>query len=240
MDEQIKQFLLEPTARKVLIIFVGITIIWIAIGFIQRNVATKLKDINTRYKSKKILSVFGYVLSIVLILIVFSNKLGGLTIALGVTGAGIAFALQEVITSYAGWLSIILGGSYKTGDRIQLGGIRGDVMDIGVLRTTIMETGQWVNGDQYNGRIVSKANSFVFKEPVFNYSGEFPFLWDEVKIPVQYGSNYELANELFLKITRQVVGNLPKKNTGKLACTATKILTGKCPDRSYHIHSSQR
>jgi small-conductance mechanosensitive channel len=58
------------------------------------------------------------------------------------------------------------------GDRVQLGGIKGDVMDIGVLRTTIMETGQWVDGDLYNGRIVA---SYVFKEPVFNYSGDFPF-----------------------------------------------------------------
>jgi small-conductance mechanosensitive channel len=61
------------------------------------------------------------------------------------------------------------------GDRVQLGGIKGDVMDIGVLRTTIMETGQWVDGDLYNGRIVL-ANSYVFKEPVFNYSGDFPFM----------------------------------------------------------------
>jgi small-conductance mechanosensitive channel len=61
---------------------------------------------------------------------------------------------------------------YNTGDRVQLGGIKGDV-DIGVLRTTIMETGQWVDGDLYNGRIVLIANSYFFKEPVFNYSGDF-------------------------------------------------------------------
>jgi small-conductance mechanosensitive channel len=62
-----------------------------------------------------------------------------LTVALGVADAGIAFALQEVIASFAGWLAIMFGGFYDTGDRVQLGGIKGDVMDIGVLRTTIME-----------------------------------------------------------------------------------------------------
>jgi small-conductance mechanosensitive channel len=75
------------------------------------------------------------------------------------------------------------------GDRVQLGGIKGDVMDIGVLRTTIMETGQWVDGDLYNGRIVLIANSYVLKS--LYYSGDFPFLWDEIKIPIQYGSDYE-------------------------------------------------
>ena len=62
-----------------------------------------------------------------------------------------------------------------------------------MLRTTLMELGQWVNGDLYNGRIVRIANSFVFKEPVFNYSADFPFLWDEITLPVRYGSDWKLA-----------------------------------------------
>ena len=65
----------------------------------------------------------------------------------------------------------------KPGDRVLLGGIRGDVIDISLLRTTLMELGEWVKGDQYNGRIVRVANSFVFKEAVLNYSADFPFLW---------------------------------------------------------------
>ncbi len=109
----------------------------------------------------------------------------------------------------------MFGGFYKTGDRVQLGGIKGDVMDIGVLRTTIMETGQWVDGDLYNGRIVLIANSYVFKEPVFNYSGDFPFLWDEIKIPVQYGSDYELAKEIILNAGIEVAGNLSELSTEK-------------------------
>jgi small-conductance mechanosensitive channel len=138
-----------------------------------------------------------------------------LTVALGVAGAGIAFALQEVIASFAGWLAIMFGGFYDTGDRVQLGGIKGDVMDIGVLRTTIMETGQWVDGDLYNGRIVLIANSYVFKEPVFNYSGDFPFLWDEIKIPIQYGSDYEKAKEIILRVGVEVAGNLTIKSRQK-------------------------
>ncbi len=59
-----------------------------------------------------------------------------------------------------------------------------------------MECGQWVNADLYNGRIVRIANSFVFKEPVFNYSGDFPFLWDEIMVPIKYGSDYRLARQL--------------------------------------------
>ncbi|MFH2103548.1 MAG: mechanosensitive ion channel domain-containing protein [Chloroflexota bacterium] len=142
----------------------------------------------------------------VIITVIFSDQLGGLTVALGVAGAGIAFALQEVIVSVAGWFTITFATFYKVGDRVQLGGIKGDVMDIGVLRTTLMETGEWIKGDQYSGRIVLIANSFVFKEPVFNYSGDFPFLWDELTVPVKYGCDRKLARIILNKVATEVLG----------------------------------
>ncbi|MEQ8358840.1 MAG: mechanosensitive ion channel [Cytophagales bacterium] len=208
MEEQIQKLLFDPTVGKFSTIFLGIAVIWIIVKALQKQLFSKIKDIDNRYRANKFGGFIGYFLTIILITIVFSDKLGGLTVAIGVAGAGIAFALQEVIASFAGWLAILFGGFYKSGDRVQLGGIKGDVMDIGVLRTTIMETGQWVDGDLYNGRIVMIANSFVFKEPVFNYSGGFPFLWDEIKIPVQFGSNYDKATELFEKVGKEVSGEL--------------------------------
>ncbi|MBK5270656.1 MAG: mechanosensitive ion channel family protein [Bacteroidia bacterium] len=215
MLKQIQKFLLDPTVGKIATIIIGIVIIWIIIKVLQKNVFTKIKDSQSRYRAKKLGGFVGFFLTIVLITIVYSDKLGGFTIALGVAGAGIAFALQEVIASFAGWLAIMFGGFYKPGDRVELGGIKGDVMDIGVLRTTIMETGEWVDGDLYNGRIVLVANSFVFKEPVFNYSGNFPFLWDEIKIPIQFGSNYDKTNTLLLNIGLEVAGSLTEKSKEK-------------------------
>lgn len=215
MTEQIQTFLYNPTVGRIVTIFIGIAIIWLIIKAIQRSFFTKIKDNSNRYRARKFGTFIGYFLTVVLITIVYSDKLGGLTVALGVAGAGIAFALQEVIASFAGWLAIMFGGFYKTGDRVQLGGIKGDVMDIGVLRTTIMETGQWVDGDLYNGRIVLITNSFVFKEPVFNYSGDFPFLWDEIKIPIQYGSNYDLASEIIQQAANDVVGDISEKSKEK-------------------------
>ena len=215
MEEQIKEFLLGPTMGKIVTILIGTIIIWIIIKTIQRNLFTKIRDNDNRYRAKKFSGFIGYFLTIFLITVVFIEKLGGLTVALGVAGAGIAFALQEVIASFAGWLAILFAGFYKPGDRVQLGGIRGDVMDIGMLRTTIMETGQWVDGDLYNGRIVLVANSFVFKEPVYNYSGDFPFLWDEIKIPVQFGSNYELTRDILIETGKEIAADPSDKSIDK-------------------------
>ena len=212
MEEEIKNILFNPTVGKIATIIIGIAVIWVIIKAIRRNLFSRIKDNDNRYKANKFSGFIGYLLTIILLIVVFSDRLQGLTVALGVAGAGIAFSLQEIIVSFAGWIAIIFGGFYKSGDRVQVGGIKGDVMDIGVLRTTIMETGQWVDGDLYNGRIVMVANSFVFKEAVFNYSGQFPFLWDEIKIPIKYGSNYEKTRQILLKVGKEVVGDLTQQS----------------------------
>lgn len=215
MNEFVEQYMKNDNIGKIAVLVIGIAIIWIVIRFVKRRLIGNIANNDYKYKTKKVLDFAGYLLVLILLTIVYRDKLAGLTIMLGVAGAGIAIALQEVIASVAGWLTIMFAGFYKTGDRVQVGGIKGDVVDIGVLRTTIMETGEWVDGDLYNGRIVFVANSFVFKEPVFNYSGEFPFLWDEIKIPVQYGSDYEQAKKIFLNIAADVAGDLTTESKEK-------------------------
>jgi len=190
--------------HKPIMLLIWLIVIW-GIGKIVRIQITRSDlDNIVSYKAKKAVTFGTYVLFVFTIIILYSSSLSGFSIALGVAGAGIAFSLQEVIASFAGWLALLFGNFYKPGDRVQLGGIKGDVIDIGILRTTLMEMGDWVDGDLYNGRIVRIANSFVFKEPVFNYSSDFPFLWDEIKVPVRYGSDYEVARALFNKVALSV------------------------------------
>lgn len=117
---------------------------------------------------------------------------------MGILGAGIAFASQEVIGSFAGYINILSGGLYRIGDRVRIGIVVGDVLDVNILRTTLMEIGEWVAADQYTGRIVSIANRVVFSDPVFNYTKHWPYLWDEIMIPVTYGSDWRKAVELML------------------------------------------
>lgn len=203
MKDWIEQLATPEWLQTLIWVIVIVIIIRFAFIFLIRGIQKSKQDKDSKYKTKKILDAASYVVILFALLIAYSKNLAGLSVALGVAGAGIAFALQEVIASVAGWLALMFGNFYRTGDRVQLGGIKGDVIDIGVLRTTLMETGQWVDGDLYNGRIVRVANSFVFKEPVFNYSGDFPFLWDEIKIPIQYGSDYVLAKSILEKIANE-------------------------------------
>lgn len=212
--QPIDQFLSHPLVGQGIEVLVGVILIGIFFRLINTSVPRYIRDSEIRYRFRKTLSFISYVLMLLYGVSVFSNSLSQLTVILGATGAGIAFALQEVIASLAGWTALSFGQFYKTGDRIQLGGITGDVIDVSILRTTLMECGGWVKGDLYNGRIVRVANSFVFKEPVYNYSGDFPFLWDEITIPVTYGGDHHLAREILVRVTNEVAGNyIPQAET---------------------------
>lgn len=209
--EQIVDVVSQPIIIKLIIIILGAILISILINILKNSLNKYIIDKENWYKTKKGINIIGYIIVFVFILVIFSGNFGEVTVLLGVVGAGLTFALQEVIISIAGWAAILVGNIYKTGDRVLLGGICGDVIDFGILRTTLMEIGQWVNGDLYNGRIVKVSNSFVFKEPVYNYSGDFPFLWDEIKIPVKYGSDPQYVKEKILGVAQNVVGDYCKE-----------------------------
>jgi small-conductance mechanosensitive channel len=214
MWETIKTYLSDPTIERLVFLLAGLIVVFIVAGIIKHRIAVKLKDADARYRVRKSVTFASYGVVIILAAAIFSDKLGGIAVVLGVAGAGIAFALQEVITSVAGWLAISTGRFYKTGDRVELGGIKGDVIDIGIIRTTLMELGDWTTGDRYNGRVVRVANSFVFKSPVFNYSSDFPFLWDEIKVPIKYGSDYKLAREMINRVLNETVADYAENAAG--------------------------
>ncbi|NJL70484.1 MAG: mechanosensitive ion channel [Candidatus Competibacteraceae bacterium] len=200
----LQHLLLEPITLKFVTVLVGALIISLGVKIIQRSLGSYVQDSSSRYASRKVVTFVGYIITFVLAIVVFRDALGNLAVIVGAATAGIAFALKEVIVSLAGWFGVTFGDFYKVGDRIQLGGIKGDVIDVGFARTTLMELGEWVKGDLYTGRIVRVANSFIFTEPMFNYSGDFPFIWDEITIPIKYGSNHKLADEILKRVVTEV------------------------------------
>jgi small-conductance mechanosensitive channel len=148
----------------------------------------------------------GYLAILLFLAILFEDRLGRLSFALGVAGAGVAVALQDVLASIAGAFSIGFSKLYTVGDRVQIGDTRGDVIDIGLLRTTLMETGNWVSKDLYNGRIARIPNSTVLKGSVFNYSQGFRFIWDEIKVVLTGTSDSQLARAMLLRVAKEAIG----------------------------------
>ena len=109
--------------------------------------------------------------------------------------------------------------SFEIGDRIELGGIKGDVIDIEVFNTTVLEIGNWVEADQSTGRLVTVPNSSVFKQPYFNYSRGFEFIWNEIKVTITFESNCAKAEAIMLKhaeVNAKEMEELVKKKINKM------------------------
>jgi small-conductance mechanosensitive channel len=202
----------NPTFRHAAIAAVEVAAVWLVARLASRQVMRVVGDTQTRYRLRKAVILVGYAVAALVVVLNFSESLLGIGVALGVVGAGVALGTRELVASVAGWASILLGHVYSTSDRIQVGSIKGDVIDIGMLRTTLMEVGEWVDGDLYNGRIVRVANSIVFREAVHNYSADFPFLWDEITVPVRYGSDWKLARTAMDRVVKEICDDYARES----------------------------
>jgi len=155
------------------------------------------------------------VLALLGLVAIWIEDAGRLAMVGGLIGAGVAFALQKVITAFAGYLVILRGRTFTVGDRITMGGVRGDVVSLGFLQTRILEMGEppaaqssdnsaWVHARQYTGRIVTVTNDKLFDQPVYNFTREFPFMWEEIHIPVPYKSDRVRAEAIVIDCARKV------------------------------------
>jgi small-conductance mechanosensitive channel len=166
--------------------------------------------VQTKFWTRQGISLVATVILILGLLSIWFNDPTRLATAFGLISAGLAFALQQVVTSIAGYFVILRGSTFTVGDRISMGGVRGDVLRLGFIQTTIMEMGQppsvqgadpamWVKSRQFTGRIVTVSNSKIFAEPVFNYTRDFPFIWEEMPIPITYQADRNRVETILLE-----------------------------------------
>lgn len=183
---------------------------WLLAAVTGRVLSRRRPDPFDRYVARKVVRYVVVVGLLIVVAAIWRPFAGRLGLVLGFVTAGVAFAMQEVIGALAGWVSIATGRLYRVGDRVDVGGVRGDVIDITPLRTKLMEMGSpegstsWVHGRQLTGRIVSVTNKSVFTAPVFNYSTSFDFLCEELVVPVPYHQDWRRAEHLLGDAVREV------------------------------------
>jgi len=200
--------LLETT----FVVLVGYILMFGLISFINQRV----KDIKARHVVRKNIV---YIVSLTIFTIIFFiwiQNLNSITIFLGVAGAGLALALQEVILCVAGWLHILIRHPFEVGDRIEINGIKGDIIDIRLFQTSLLEIGNWVDADQSTGRIVSFPNSFVFKHANYNYSRGFEFIWHEIPMLVTFESDWKRGKEIMMTHAKKMAEGLEEQVRRKI------------------------
>jgi small-conductance mechanosensitive channel len=178
--------------------------VFIVAYFIKKIPKRFVKEEKSAYYFRKLI---GFVSWLVVLLMVIFNTAGGIgsiSAVIGLAGAGLAIALQDPIVSLVGWFLIVGKYGISVGDRIEINSVKGDVVDVGMLRIAVMEVGNWLSGEQSTGRMVFFPNSFIFKGHFFNYSTANSFIWDEIHILVTYESQWKKACDIILKVSREV------------------------------------
>ncbi|TVZ46760.1 mechanosensitive ion channel family protein [Olleya sp. Hel_I_94] len=210
MDKINQWFLEYPLLQSIIKYIVIVAFVLLCVQFIRRFLKKNIANTSVRYKSQKGIELIGYFLLAFITVLYFTGSIKDFTVTLGLLSAGLAFTLQELILSIAGSVYIFVVKVYEPGDRIEINGIKGDVIDVDSIYTTMMEIGQWVESDNYTGRIVKLSNAFVFKGPVYNYSKDFPFIWDEFNLPIRYGSDIDLAKSIIIKAATTTLAEYTK------------------------------
>lgn len=205
-------FVSEETGVK-LILTAGLVASLLLLRWLLRaGVRLVLRGIDnerTRFWTRQAVNLGVSALLLLGLLSIWFDDPARLATGIGLLTAGLAFALQRVITAVAGYFVILRGDTFNVGDRITMGGVRGDVIALGFIKTTIMEMGQppavqdaapaqWVKSRQYTGRVVTVSNGKVFDEPVYNFTRDFPYLWEEMTIPIRYRSDRHAAERILL------------------------------------------
>jgi small-conductance mechanosensitive channel len=203
--------------RKLLLTLVFVVLAWLitrALRFILGQFIGTTSGTRFQFWAKQGVSLIVAAILLIGIASIWFDNPARLAGVIAIIGAGIAFAMQRVITAVAGYFVILRGRTFNVGDRIVMGGVRGDVIDLSFMQTRIMEMGQspkeqgdapsmWIRSRQFTGRIVTVTNDKVFDEPVYNYTREFPYIWDEINLPIKYGDDANKAERILLDAARR-------------------------------------
>lgn len=203
-SDQLRSFIREGPGEAILLTVLILLAAFVLTRVLRRLVPSHIEDPERRYRTTKLVGRLVGFAAVMAILFVWSSGGGiGLATILTVIGAGLAIAMREVLLSFAAWINIILRSPYEHGDRIEINGIHGDVIDIRLLHSTLMETNGWVDADQSTGRIVHFPNAWLYQHGVYNYTSGFGFVWNEIPFTVTFRSDWNAARQIMLDLASE-------------------------------------
>jgi small-conductance mechanosensitive channel len=197
-----------PLIEK-LIIAVAVAIVCLMVlRLIEVYVLGRVTNAVYKYNLNRVLRlVVWLVIAFFALTILFQNWYTAV-VSFGLISLILGFALQTPITSFIGWVYILVREPYRVGDRIRIGTATGDVIDVGYLDTTLWEFGgEFLSTEHPSGRLIKFPNSTVLSTPVYNYTWPlFPYIWNEIKFHVAYNCVLEFVATTMQEIAEREVG----------------------------------
>ena len=149
------------------------------------------------------------VVGVALILVVIFGPPSQLATVLALAGAGLTVALKDFIVGFFGWFVLMGPNGIRPGDWVEINGIGGEVVEVGLLHTVILETGNWSDAGHPTGRKVTLVNSFAIEGHYFNFSTTGQWLWDEIEVPIPAGVDpYPIAEAVLKTVVAETQANM--------------------------------
>lgn len=186
--------------RRLLLTFGVLACLWLTRRLILLIVARRVDDVRISYQWQKGSAYSAVALGLLVAGRIWIDDFGAFATYLGLVSAGLAIALKDLVTNMAGWMFILWRRPFEVGDRIQIGQHSGDVIDIRIFQFTLLEIGNWVNGDQSTGRVIHIPNGQIFLRPMANATKGFQYIWNELPVLVTFESDWEKAKEILQAI----------------------------------------
>lgn len=192
-------------------LFTGVMVALVVLAvtrLIEALLVARVRSSVSRYNVRRVLRlVSGLLIGLIVLSIVFVNWTTAV-VSLGLISLILSFSLQTPISSFAGWIYILLREPYRVGDRIRIGDATGDVIDVGYLDTTLWEfRGDYLSTDHPSGRLIKFPNATVFNTAVYNYSWPlFPYIWNEIRFHVGYQSDLGFVAQIMKEVAEQEMG----------------------------------
>lgn len=184
----------------------------------------RFQQVKDRYFWKNSVNNTYYFLLLVFLFNIWVEQVESLATLVGLVGSGLVIALQAPVMNIAGWIFIIIRKPFDVGDRIEINGVAGDVIDIRFFQFTINEIGNWVAADQSTGRIIHIPNGEIFKASQANYDQGFSHVWDEISLRVTFDSDWKKAKQLCEKIVNEHAEELSFSAKRKLLEASKKFM----------------
>ena len=202
-----------PMVGKLIIAFGVVVVCLMALRLVDVYFISRVRNIVYQYNLKRVSRlILGLVIAFLVLTIFFQNWYTAV-VSFGLISLILGFALQTPITSFIGWIYILVREPYRVGDRIKIGTATGDVIDVNYLDTTLWEFGgDYLSTEHPSGRIVKFPNSEVLNTPVYNYTWPlFPYIWNEIKFHVAYNADLEFVAETMKQVAEKEVGEAMMK-----------------------------
>ena len=183
---------------------------------VVRGITRRVDDPTVWYPARKATSYAVVLIGAFGLAWIWVQALSDFATFLGLAAAGIAVALADVLKNVAGWIYIVVRRPYRVDDRIEVAGVAGDVIDIRVQRTTLLEIRNWVDADQSTGRIVHVPNGYVFTKQVFNFTEGFAYIWHEIPLLITFESDPDVAEAILQAAMEEVGGHTPDEAQARI------------------------